>query len=50
MRWRVVNQQNSIPPVAHCSRTVAASSLITRVEGNGEVHVERRSRLVASSV
>jgi hypothetical protein len=36
--------------VAHCSRTVAASSLITGVQGNGELHVEQRRRLVASSV
>lgn len=29
MRRRVVNQQNNMPPVAHCSRTVAASRRIT---------------------
>jgi len=30
----VVNQQNSMPPVAHCNSTVAASRLITNEEGN----------------
>jgi hypothetical protein len=31
----VVNQQNSIPPAAHCSITVAASRAITFEQGNG---------------
>ena len=34
MRRRVVNQQNSMPPVAHCNSTVAASRLITFANGN----------------
>ncbi len=34
MRRRVVNQQNSMPPVAHCRSTVEASRLITFPNGN----------------
>lgn len=37
-RRRVVNQQNAIPPTAHCSNTVAASRLITSPQGNAGCH------------
>lgn len=32
----MVNQQNAMPPVAHCSKNMAASRRITPAEGNGE--------------
>ena len=46
-----MNQQNAIPPTAHCKSTVAASRAITRPEGTGAaanrnaVRAERANQL-----